>query len=190
MSLLFETIKIENRQASNLIYHQKRLNQAQKALFGLAPNIDLKTHLQAPSDALYRCRVVYDRKIQSIEYLPYATKEIHTLKIVTSSLEYHYKYTDRTALNKLLETYSEYDDILIEKEGFISDTSIANVAFSDGTQWFTPTHPLLKGTMREKLLDEGFLKEKDIRKDDISSYTQVALMNAMIGFKTIDAKIE
>ena len=105
---------------------------------------------------------------------------------MTSTLDYSYKYADRSALNALLEAHSHYDDILIEKEGFLTDTSIANIAFYDGSQWFTPKHPLLEGTMRTKLLDEGFLQIKEIRREDIPSYTQVALMNAMIGFKVLN----
>ena len=35
------------------------------------------------------------------------------------------------------------------------------------------------------MLDENFLQTKDIKKDDLHLYTQVALMNAMIGFKVI-----
>ena len=190
MPLLLETIKIEGKQAGNLTYHQERLNRSQKALFGLEPSIDLASLLHAPDNSLYRCRILYDTEIRSIEYLPYTPKKIRTLKIVTSTLDYSYKYTDRSALNRLLETHSHYDDILIEKKGFLTDTSIANIAFYDGSQWFTPKHPLLEGTLRAKLLDEGFLQTKEIRREDISSYTQVALMNAMIGFKIINATID
>lgn len=190
MPLLLETIKIEGQKANNLTYHQKRLNQSQKELFGLDPSIDLAALLHAPSDSLYRCRILYDTEIRSVEYLPYTPKRTDRLKIVTSDLDYAYKYADRSALNTLLEIHSTYDDILIEKEGLLRDTSIANIAFYDGAQWFTPKDPLLEGTMRAKLLDEDFLQAKEIRREDLSSYTQVALMNAMIGFKIIDAKIE
>ena len=189
MPLLLETIRVERYKASNLIYHQKRLNKSQKALFGLDTGIDLSSHIDAPSDALYRCRILYDADIRSIEYIPYTPKKIHTLKIVSATLDYSYKYADRSALNTLIDAHNTYDDILIEKEGFLTDTSIANIAFYNGSQWFTPKHPLLKGTMRAKLLDEGFLQTKEIRKQDISLYTQVALMNAMIGFKIIDVTI-
>ena len=190
MPLLLETIKIEGQQAENLTYHQKRFNTSQKALFKLTPSIDLASLLHPPSDALYRCRILYDTEIRSIEYLPYKTKEIQTLKIVSSSLEYCHKYADRSTFNALLKANNSYDDILIEKEGLLTDTSIANIAFYDGSQWITPQYPLLEGTMRAKLLDEGFLQAKEIRRDDLSSYTQVALMNAMIGFKIVNAKIE
>ena len=191
LPLLLETIKIEGQQADNLAYHQKRLNRSQKALFGLSTqSIDLASILDAPSDTLYRCRILYDTELRSVEYLPYTSKEIQSLKIVTSSLDYSYKYADRREMNALIESHNTYDDILIEKEGFLTDTSIANIAFYDGLQWFTPKQPLLEGTTRAKLLDEGFLQTKEIRREDLSSYIQVALMNAMIGFKIVNAKIE
>ena len=37
-----------------------------------------------------------------------------------------------------------------------------------------------------KLLDEGFLHTRKIKKEDLKNYTQVALMNAMIGFKILN----
>ena len=40
--------------------------------------------------------------------------------------------------------------------------------------------------MRAKLIDEGFLQPKDIKREDLHHYSQVALMNAMIGFKIIN----
>ena len=46
------------------------------------------------------------------------------------------------------------------KQGLLTDTSIANIALSDGTHWYTPAHPLLKGTKRAALLEEGILQEK------------------------------
>ena len=55
------------------------------------------------------------------------------------------------------------DDILIVKNGLLTDTSIANIALYDGNDWYTPLHPLLKGTKRAELLDKGVLKEKEIK---------------------------
>ena len=78
------------------------------------------------------------------------------------------------------------DEVIIEKEGYLTDITIANIAFYDGEQWFTPENPLLKGTMRAKLIDEGFLHKREIRKKDLDNYTQVALINAMIGFKILN----
>ena len=185
-TLLLETIKIEDGEVSNLSYHQARCDESRKALFDLKDILDLSSLIQAPSKGLYRCRILYAEKIHSIEYIPYTPKEIHKLKIITSDLVYDHKYANRDALNKLLQAQPDVDDILIEKEGYLTDTTIANIAFYDGEQWLTPEKPLLKGTMRAKLLDEGFLHTRNIKKEEITDYTHVALMNAMIGFKILN----
>ena len=186
MPLLLETIKIEDGNIHNLPYHQARCNKSREALFGLHDSLDLASVIEAPLKGVYRCRILYNKTIHSIEYLPYIPKEIHTLKIVSSTIKYDHKYAHREALDALLHGQEGIDEIIIEKEGYLTDTTIANIAFYDGTQWFTPTKPLLEGTMRAKLLDEGFLLKKEIKKEDIVHYTQVALMNAMIGFKILN----
>ena len=185
-TLLLETIKIEDGEVSNLSYHQARCDESRKVLFDSKDILELSSLIQAPSKGLYRCRILYAEKIHSIEYIPYTPKEIHKLKIITSDLVYDHKYANRDALNKLLQAQPDTDDILIEKEGYLTDTTIANIAFYDGEQWLTPEKPLLKGTMRAKLLDEGFLHTRNIKKEEITDYTHVALMNAMIGFKILN----
>jgi 4-amino-4-deoxychorismate lyase len=185
-TLLLETIKIEDGEVSNLSYHQARCDESRKALFHSTDKLDLSSLIQAPPKGLYRCRILYDEKIHSIEYTPYRPKEIHKLKIITSNITYNYKYANREELNTLLQKQHDADEIIIEKEGYLTDTTIANIAFYDGKQWFTPEKPLLKGTMRAKLLDEGLLHTRKIKKEEITDYTHVALMNAMIGFKILN----
>ena len=184
--LLLETIKIEDGVIHNLPYHQERCTQSRQALYGATDILELKTHISPPSKGLYRCRILYEKSIHSVEYIPYKAKIISSLKIITSEVVYAYKYANRDTLNSLLAMEKEYDDILIEKNGYLTDTSIANIAFYDGKQWVTPQNPLLKGTMRQKLVDEGFLQTKQIQVSDINAYTQVALMNAMLGFKILN----
>lgn len=185
-TLLLETIKIEEGEVSNLPYHQARCDESRKILFNSTDTLTLSSLIQAPPKGLYRCRILYDKQIRSIEYIPYSPKGMYRLKIVPSDLEYEHKYANRDALNKLLQMHSDADDILIEKHGYLTDTTIANVAFYNGKQWFTPENPLLKGTMRAKLLKKGFLHTRNIKKEEIGNYTHVALMNAMIGFKIIN----
>jgi len=185
-TLLLETIKCEDGTISNLSYHQKRFNQSREELYHTTDILELASIIIPPKKGLYRCRIIYDHKIQSIEYIPYIAKEINSLKIVSSSLDYHLKYANRDIFTTLLSENQEADEIIIEKDGYLTDTSIANIALYDGEQWVTPTNPLLKGTMRQKLLDEGFLQTRDIRKEDLNQYTQVALTNAMLGFKILN----
>jgi len=178
---LFETIKVENGQFFNLKWHNQRLNRSRLALFSEKKEIFLEDYLSPPPQGLFRCRVVYQQKIESIEFIPYVPREFFSFKIVSSNIDYSYKYDDRKKLNALLEP--SFDEIIIEKDGLLTDTSIANIALYDGEDWFTPTTPLLAGTTRARLLDEGFLKLKNIEKKNIENYSYFALMNAMIGFQ-------
>ena len=183
---LLETIRCEGGQGENLHYHQKRFDRSRKELLGLCDMLDLVSYIKPPDNKLYRCRVLYGEKIESIEYLPYTPKDIHTLKIVPITFSYDYKFSDRTVFEKLLNENPDASDVIMVKNGLLTDTTIANIACFNGEKWITPKHPLLKGTMRAKLLDEGFLFEQDIKSDELESFEHVALMNAMIGFKILN----
>ncbi len=59
----------------------------------------------------------------------------------------------------------------------LTDTSYTNIALYDGEQWFTPSTPLLRGTMRQRLLDCGLLQEREIMVSDIPNYQYISLFN-------------
>ena len=181
MNKLFETIKIEDGQIFNLKWHNQRLNRSRLELFSLYKPLNLADYIDPPHQGLYRCRVLYDVEIKSVQYLPYKPKAFKTFKIVQSNLEYNYKFDNRSELNNLI--VKDYDEIIIEKNALLTDTSIANIAFYDGSNWLTPKTPLLKGTTRARLLDKNFLKLENIKKEHIQNYSHFALMNAMIGFQ-------
>lgn len=185
-SLLLETIKIEEGEIQNLNYHQSRCDRSRQTLFHTTDTLDLSTIIKQPHSGLYRCRILYHETLHSIEYIPYTPKKIESLKIVSSNITYNFKYADRDALNKLLASNKDVDEVIIEKDGVLTDTTISNIAFFDGEKWFTPDQPLLEGTMRAKLIDEGVIQAKEIRKEMLANYSQVALINAMIGFKTLN----
>jgi 4-amino-4-deoxychorismate lyase len=185
--LLLETIRIEGGIIHNLPYHQARMDKSRAALFPGTSPIDLGVHLTIPdTHSCIRCRILYGKKIEKITYLPYTPKPIHHLKIVTSDIDYHYKYAHREPLNALLAAHPDADEVIIEKDGLLTDTTIANIAFYKEGKWYTPHSPLLEGTMRAKLLDEGILHPIPITKADIKACTHVALINAMIGFKILN----
>jgi 4-amino-4-deoxychorismate lyase len=75
-------------------------------------------------------------------------------------------------------------DVLIVKNGLITDTSFANIAFSDGNKWYTPDTPLLKGTQRAYYLAQGILTERRISPADLRGFTKARLINAMLDLNT------
>jgi len=182
---LLETIRIQDGQAAHLDYHQQRVDQSLKQL-GYDARYDLASLIEVPDHALYRCRIVYDAAGFEIEFIPYRKRTVRTLQLVqTDGLDYALKYADRSALERLFAQRGAADDILIVRGEQIADTSIANIAFFDGQRWVTPSHPLLKGTTRTRLLDEKKIFESEIRLNDLPKFTRFALLNAMIDFEEI-----
>ncbi len=179
----FETIRIEDGHVFHLDYHTKRLHTTIFEHFGIHSSIDLQKFIEPPKSGVYRCKVIYTDRIENISYFPYERRAICSLRCIEANwLEYPYKYLDREAIDMLFLQRGESDDILIVKEGLITDTSIANVALFDGEKWWTPKTPLLPGTTRQRLLEEGRIYPKDIPVNTLGSFRKIALLNAMIGF--------
>lgn len=164
--------------------HEKRMNLSRKKLTGNDDTLRLSDYIQAPQGAqtgLYKCRVIYGSSVESVEYTLYTPADIKTLKLVEAgSLTYDNKYFDRSQLTGLIDK-TIADDILIVRDGCITDASFANIVFTDGKRWITPDTPLLHGTMREKLLIEGIISMGRITVDDLARFTHFRLINAMLG---------
>ncbi len=182
--MLLETVRIEDGKPCNIKQHNRRFNRTRKELFGIEEDFDLKKVISPPiKEGIFRCRITYKDKILAIEYIPYKPKTFHKFKIIQSDIDYKYKYINRMGLEQLKAESLPFDDIIIEKDGFLTDTTIANIAFYDGDFWLTPQKPLLEGTMRNKLLEEGKLIEGDIRQENLDMFSHFAIMNAMVGFQ-------
>jgi 4-amino-4-deoxychorismate lyase len=187
-SLFFETIRIEDGIAHNLSDHNHRLNRTRAEVFGAYDPIDLGKHLMAPvAKKILRCRVVYGRTIEQIEYLPYSPRPLTRFALVHSAMTYPYKALDRSELNALFARRGAADEIIIvSKEGFVRDTSIANIALEIEGRWLTPAHPLLPGTQRARMLARAAILPADLRISDLKRADRVAVMNAMVGFRIVE----
>ncbi len=187
---LFETIRIQDGKAMHLSYHNDRCNRSRKALFAVENTIDLAKYLQdLPTKGLYRAKVTYGAKSIHTTYTLYRPKKIAQIQLSETDLKYPHKYLDRQALDQALADYSDGDEILFTQQGLLTDTTIANIALRQAGIWYTPTTPLLPGTTRARLLDEGRLILRNIPASEITRYDGLALMNAMLGFYEIDLSI-
>lgn len=190
MCQFVETIRIEGNKPQDLLYHNLRYNRTRKMVFGINEEEDLLLYIQIAikdqhlnSQTKYKVRVCYRRKFESIEIRPYRERRIESIKIVYSNtIQYDYKSTDRSSLDSLFEQRGNADDIIICKNGLVTDSWAANLAFFNGVHWVTPKTPLLRGTKRECLLDQGVLITKDIPYDSLHDYKKVRLINAMYSF--------
>jgi 4-amino-4-deoxychorismate lyase len=186
--LCIETICLNDGQLSNLTYHNERLNRTRSAYFGEVGKWDLNELISIPlgiTAGLYKCRVTYGKAVEKIEFEPYRPRQVKSLRLVEDdSIAYDFKFKDRTALQYLFEKRGNADDVLIVKQGLLTDSSYANLVFWNGKQWVTPDSPLLKGTKRARLLVEGLITEQKIRAQDLPKYSHARLINSMLDFDT------
>lgn len=200
MLQFIETICYENGSFQNLHLHEERMNRTRLHFSGLKDKLSLEEALAvtiakegnlAESDlqsASYqmrhhkiKCRVTYSESIESIEFEPYIPKVIRSLQLVyDDGIDYGYKYKDRSALNALLSRRGQADEILIVKNGLITDTSYSNIVFLREGKWYTPKTPLLPGTRRADYLDKKLIFPLDITPREIGQFGEARLINSML----------
>jgi len=183
MCQLLETVRIENFVPENLKFHQQRMDYAARKLWNnTAPDLAKFIEYQVlPGPGVYKCRICYDQKQIMADFQKYTIRSVRSLKLIQAdSLDYGFKYADRSSIEALFGQRGQADDVLFLRNGLITDTSYANVALLKDNQWYTPAKPLLNGTMRQFLLESGILKETDISSDQIMEFSTIRLINAMM----------
>jgi 4-amino-4-deoxychorismate lyase len=183
MCLLFETIRIYNGHPMYLEWHEARMNLSRRELWNLHKPLFLIEIIKVPDGlktGLVKCKISYDQQMESIAFKNYIKRPVNSLKLLEcNDIDYHVKKSDRSILNDLFSRKGTCDEIIIIKNGFITDTSVSNLIFFDGKHWFTPKMPLLNGTCRQRLLNEGKISEMEIRVEDLSHFSGLKLINAM-----------
>lgn len=175
--------------------HNERCNRSRKILFGATEPIDLAavfaekwakndvTQLDLSNnapDTYERCRFIYGTDgVHKVEIIRAARRNIQSLQCVhADDFDYSHKFADRLRFD-LLNQNIKTDDILIIKNGFLTDTTYANIVFRDKSgHWFTPSTPLLAGTKRAQLLVENKIEAVDLRLNDLYKFVEARLINA------------
>jgi len=187
MCQFIETICIRNGEPERLSWHNARLNRTRQELLNLVEGIDLTNNLSIPAEAkkgLFKCRVTYRETIEKVEFEPYSIRPVHSLRLVNAdNVNYPYKYANRGKLQNLFAQRGNADDVLLVKNGFITDTSYANIVFRKVEKWFTPDTPLLPGTRRACYLSEGCIEALPIRPEMLHEFDEARLINAMISLE-------
>jgi len=181
---LFESIRVEGGRAHLLQYHQNRLNRSYLELFKTTCPWALESiHPGLPPVRLFKLRFKYNKDSFSFETLQYTPGKIENLKLIEiNSYSYDFKFTDRSGIDQAFNLRGDCDDVLMTKNGLLTDTSYCNILLFDGTDWITPAQPLFKGVQREYLLDQKMIKVREIHKGDLTLYIGCQLINALNSF--------
>jgi 4-amino-4-deoxychorismate lyase len=190
MLQLIETVCWENGEFQRLALHEERMHRSMHHFFGLTGHPHLSDVLKIPvsiMDQKVKCRITYSDKLEKVEYDPYVLRTVRSLKLLQDdSVDYSFKLINRDALNRLFELRGDSDDILIVRNGLITDSSYANVVFLKEGVWFTPESPLLQGTKREYYLRNGQIRTMPIHPDDLTQFEEARLINAMLSIEDVD----
>jgi 4-amino-4-deoxychorismate lyase len=184
MSQFFESIRINDGIAENLNFHQARVHKTLNAFDASHNSIELTTIVQElvlPTLGLFKLRISYDLNGNyEAKCNPYQYKQINHFALVDiKGQSYDYKYENRDWINEAL-AQSGKDEIMMHEDGLIKDCSYTNIVFFDGANWYTPESPLLEGTQRAKLIQEGIIIPKALHVDDIPNFIKFKCINAMI----------
>lgn len=187
---LFETIAIVNFDAPYIAFHQQRMNESFLHLFHQPNCVQLDEVLKQTSISsaqLYKWRIEYgvDGYRSTIElYQPRVIQKI-SFHEISADFDYSLKYNNRLLFEEIKQQYPLCDEVILLKNGFLTDSLYANlvVEFKNDAGLYTPSTPLLKGTHRKRLLEEGLLKEKSIKIDEISDVKSILFINAMVNFE-------
>ena len=184
----FESIRLQEGVFHLLPWHQARMERTIRAHFEMESFPQLNDFLNTfnpPQKGCFKCRIKYGQSLEVPEIIPYRAKSIHSLHLVSANdLEYSFKSTHRQQLDALLTQRGNCDDVLIIKNGYVTDTSYCNIVFFDGKRWITPTRPLLEGVQRGFLIQKGIIHEAEISSEDLFRFQSFKLINAMLPWES------
>lgn len=180
--MFLETICILHGEIQNRQGHEERMRQTASHFGFKAPALPdlLSLPVKELRVSKVKCRIIYHNTIEEISFERYTAGKVSSLKLIEAPIDYSFKFADRKTLNTLLAQKDDCDEILITRNGLITDTSYSNVVFGQGEQFFTPESTLLNGTKRQKLLQEGKITEKRIDRNSLIEYDRIYLINAML----------
>lgn len=181
---LVETILVKN---GKLKYKQEHFNRMKKS-GGIC---DFNT-LSKPSQKNCILRILLDKEgvleAQELPLEPIKTNKVSISKIQTNSKEpllYH-KTTYRPWYDEAMEKIRQgliFDEIFFNEKGELTEGARSNVLLQIDGELFTPPVKcgLLNGVLRQKLLNEGKIKEKVLYLKDLQKAEKIFCINSVRG---------
>jgi 4-amino-4-deoxychorismate lyase len=171
-------------------YHNRRFNETCRVLFGLNRKFDLNLQIRIPakiSNQRYKYRILFDGQLFETHIEKYTPRPIGSLQVVHfDDIEYTFKTTKRDKLDEAYGLRKNCDDVIIVRNGLVTDTFASNILLYNDENWITPSSPLLRGVQRSYLIDSKQVIEKEVSVDDLGKYSHIKLINALIPFERAD----
>jgi len=179
---LFETIKTVDGQPWALSRHMRRALNSARRNDQPFPNEDLirsavTETIAANQFTIGRLRLLFDFdgsfRVTHQEYLEIETSArlgIRDLELeVSTPVEKRYPYTQNLQILDEAKSAGFDDYILLNRDGFITETAIANLVFKFEGEWITPplSDGVLPGVMRALLVEKNGVIIRQIQADQL-----------------------
>ena len=182
--MFIETIRIQDGHVCHLSDHTDRMRRTADHFGFTAPTLPTDLASLVPDElrtGTVRCRVMYDHTLREVTFTPYRRRHIERLFAVDAgTTTYAFKYADRAPLAPPDVPLGASDELLFVREGLLTDTSYTNLVLRRGRELVTPDTFLLDGTCRRRLLRTGQIRTARIRLQDLPTYDELLLINAMM----------
>lgn len=184
MPRFIESIRLNNGVFDRITLHQERVNRIFHEFFPENEPVSIVKELSFydfPKQGLFKVRFIFDDQCRKVEFIPYFRRNIKSLRLLETDIENRfYKLENRAEFEAAFADRKGSDDVLLVKNGLLTDISYANIALFDGEKWVTPRLPLISGVHRSELLAHGKIFENDIYVDELINYQRIIVFNAMI----------
>lgn len=190
---LFETMRLESGLFPRVSYHKNRMKNASEELgflFDESTWLELITSISEQyATGVYRMKILLN-KDGTMQYVaaPLPEKSTFTAKLLPLTADVNKQVVvHKTTQRAHLEHDHQTDIVLLYNEkGKVLEFDIGNIMIKENGHYYTPFYneDFLRGCMRQELLDQGKLLEKDFDvhelKDKISNNkAQIFLINSL-----------
>lgn len=181
---LIETFSLHRGRIRNAPFHAARMLATGTALGFIPPTWEEVESFVAPivSDEPLRCTLTYRQSLEGVEVVPYRIKYWRALQLIPIDYNiYPWKWKDRHVFS-LYDSMMEVGTLpLFVWNECLTDTVYTHVVLEDmNGDLVTPDTFLIRGTMRESLIQKKIITERRITTADLIRYRRIHLINAMM----------
>ena len=190
---LFETLRVDEGGARRLASHLRRL-AASADYFGFACDPDAIGGQVAGLPAVaatHRLRIVLDRRgrtrleLVALDAVPQCVRLALGAQRVRSDDPFLcHKTTRRTVYERARAACPQADDVVLVNElGEVVETTVANLLYRLGDEWFTPplTSGGLPGVGRQLLVERGEVRERTLLATELPTCDELAVVSSLRG---------
>jgi|GEM_PF-4239780 len=176
----FESIRLVDGEPQLLDYHQRRIDHVFKFAYPYIKPISLidLTPSIAPK-GICKWRISYNQSASTSSVELYEPQQIEKFVPVTCNISYPMKYTDRSIYTAMNQACDKDEVPLIITDDRLRETNYGNIILKIDQVWYTPMYPIFYGVMRQYLIVNNLVTERDLFMKDFHDCDAIQMINAM-----------